>query len=364
MDPTQFASFMQALEARASVSYIHPETEAAAARMDAWCKSTAAMCAQNISFSDPTVRMDTATGLFTEQLQHVMAENIDQEYPGLMAVTGQIFPMASGIPRGAETVMQRGYSVTGQPTLLAGEAQDIHRVSLQGQEEATRIIGLAVKWAMTLQQSDAAAMAGVPLDSMGMAAANELMNREFDRLLTLGDATYNIIGFANQVTKIWAAAGAGVEIATVGVPAAFVATWNTVATAANIMNDFSIMMARFRGGNVHEPTDCLMGSQTWSRLESLLAVAAGSESTVLEALKRRYPLITFRPWWRLDTAGAAGGERVILFANKKRVAEGIVTVMPENLQPVWTGVGFETVVYGRVGGIKATDTTGILYADM
>jgi hypothetical protein len=291
-----------------------------------------------------------------------MATSYDQKYPGLLARS--FMTMASGIPEGAETVVQRGYDITGRATVLAGEATDVMRVSLSGTQQSTPIVGLAAKWGITLQQLAAAQMAGVQLDAKGMLASRLIVEREIDSLLALGDATLGLIGLCNQVIKVWGAAGAGVNMAAVGAPVGFTAAWdNPVTTAAQIMADIAILYGYFRAGNIYAPTDLVCGSGTYARLEMDQAIV-GSEKSILELIKSRFPGLTVSSWWRLDAAGTGTGERVMLYAKDPMVVEGIVSKEPTYLQPVWTGLGYETVTYARCGGIQAADTTGIVYADM
>jgi hypothetical protein len=306
-------------------------------------------------------RTDTATGLFEEMLRHVMATEYDRPYPGLMA--RGLMPAASGIPAGAETVVQRGYDITGRPELVVSDARDIPRVSMNGIESTVRIVGLAIKWGISYDEMLSAAMAQVDLNGKGLTAARTVQEREIDLLLSTGDVQYGVIGFANQAVKAWAAAGAGVRLAVAGNPAGFTATWATAATAAQILADFATLETSFTAGNVHYPTDCLMGSATMARLKTL-TVVAGTTETVLDVLKKIYPNISFRQWWRLDTAGAAGGERVVLFERGPMCAEAIVSLEPTLLPVVWDGFGWETVCYARCGGIQSADSTTIVYADM
>ena len=306
------------------------------------------------------IHMDTSTAMFAQQLEHLMAEDYDQKFPGVK--WREFVPAASGIPAGAETVLQRGYSYAGHSTILAGDGFDVRRVTVDALEQRTRVVSLAVKWAITLQQLRAAAMANVPLDAKGMMAARRILEVDTDAIISLGDASLGLIGFVNQVTKAWGAVGAGVVLCAVGAPVGFTATWDTAATAAQILADVAIMVGFYRAGNVWEPTDLVLGSQTFTRLESLVALA-GSPQTVLEVIRSRFGL-KVSSWYRLDTASTTTGERAVMYARDKSVVEAIVPVETEILQPLWTGLGFETVSHTRCGGIQAADTNGIIYADM
>ena len=329
-----------------------------------WVRAVAEGCARHFDqFGGlpKSTRMDTATGMFEHQLRAVMAKDYDRPYPGLMARS--MMPAATGIPAGAETVLQKGFDITGRPELVVSDARDIPRVSLYQMTQTTRIVGLACKWGINYDEMLAAAMAGVDLDGKGLQAARTVQEREIDLLLSTGDAQYGITGFLNQATKAPAAAGAGVELYTTGAPVGFVAAWDATATAAQILADFAVLEAKFRSENVHWPTDCLLGSGTYARLNTL-TVVAGTTDTVLDVLRQRYPGINFRQWWRCDAAGVGAVERAVLYERGDMTAESIVSLEPTMLAPVWDGFGWETVCYARCGGIQAADTTGIVYIDM
>lgn len=338
-----------------------------------WCRGVAQGVAEHferygglpmVSGRVKTSRHDTATGMFEHQLRHVMTQSYDRPYPGLQA--RQQMPAATGIPAGAETVVQRGFDIMGRPELVVSDARDIPRVSLQATQDVSRVVGLACKWGINYDEMLAAAMADVDLDGKGLIAANTVQEREIDLLLSTGDAQYGIIGLLNQATKAPAAVGAGVELYTTGAPVAFVSAWDgsgAGSTAAQILADWAILEAKFRSENVHFPTDCRLGSATYSRLNTL-TVVAGTTDTVLDVLRQRYPGINFQPWWRCDAAGVGGVERAVLFERGDMTAESIVSLEPTMLAPVWDGFGWETVSYSRCGGIQAADTTGIVYIDM
>jgi hypothetical protein len=166
--------------------------------------------------------------------------------------------------------------------------------------------------------------------------------------------------------KAPAAAGAGVELYITGAPAAFVADWDGAATAAQILNDFALLMAvRFYGdGMVHAPTDCLFGQNSWARVETLQAFAT-SDKTVLEVLRGRYPGVNFQHANRCTNANIAGNnDRNMLYQRDPMVIESIVSLEPTQLPPVWNGWGWETVTYARCGGVQIADQTGMVYIDM
>lgn len=332
-----------------------------------WCHGVAQGVARHFdSYGGlpKSMRLDTATGLFEHQLRAVMAKSYDRPYPGLM-MRGTM-PAATGIPAGAETVVQRGFDISGRPELVVSDARDIPRVGLQATQEVSRIVGLACKWGINYDEMLAAAMAGVDLNGKGLIAAFTIQEREIDLILATGDAQYGLLGLANQATKAPAAAGAGVELYTTGAPAAFVSAWDgsgAGSTAAQILADWAILEAKFRGDNVHFPTDCLLGSATYARMNTL-TVVAGTTDTVLDVLRQRYPGIRFQQCWRCDAAGVGAVERAVLYERGDMTAESIVSLEPTMLAPVWDGFGWETVCYSRVGGIQAADTTGIVYIDM
>lgn len=310
--------------------------------------------------SDPMIykwlkRNDTSTALFSEQLEHLLAKMYDRRYPANRA--REFLPMASGIPSGAETVASIGFDLHGKATLLSSYGEDVRRVAIDAKKSIWPIIGVAAAWALTVQQARASAMAGVPIDSKGLMAAKRVIENAIDALLTVGDADRGILGFVNQTT------GSGGVTLKVAGDADFTALWHSTATAAEILNDIAVMVDAIEGTELFTPTDLVIDTTSYHRMRNLFVVT-GSPVTVLDQIREEFGLRVNR-WRKLNLANAAGNApRAILYEKSDEVVEGIVSQEPEQLPSIWTGLGWQTIMHARCGGVKLENTAGIIYADL
>lgn len=297
-------------------------------------------------------RNDTTTALFEQQLEALLAKSYDKKYPALKA--RQFIPSGAGIPTGAETVSSYGYDLKGEATILASYGEDVRRVDLDGVKTTWNIVGIAAAWMMTVQQARGATMAGVDIDSKGLMAARRLIERKIDDLLTSGDADAGIDGFAALTTG---ATGVTLENKT----GDLTGDWLT-ATAANTLADLDVCFQNFADASIWEPTDILVPTTLyphWRRTQ----LSTGSDYTLLKWIEEQYG-VRVSSWNKLNTADSAGtGGRVIIYTRDEEVVSSIISQEPEQLPSVWKGLGWETIMHARCGGVRVENPKGILYAD-
>lgn len=297
-------------------------------------------------------RQDTTTALFEQQLEALLAKSYDKTYPGLKA--RQFIPAGPGIPTGAETVSSYGYDIKGEATVLAGYGEDVRRVEIDGVKSTWSIVGVAASWALSVQQARNATMAGVDLDSKGLMAARRLIDRKIDDLLTNGDADAGLDGFAALTTG---ASGVYIE----NKSGDLTGDWLT-ATAANTIADLNICFANFHDGSIWEPTHLLIEPALYARWQTL-QLSTGSDLSLLDWVQSRFE-VSVEKWNKLQTADSAGtAGRAILYAKDEEVISSIISQEPEQLPSVWSGLGWETIMHARCGGVRVENAKGILYAD-
>lgn len=297
-------------------------------------------------------RNDTTTALFEQQLEALLAKSYDKKYPALKA--RQLIPAGGGIPSGAETVSSVGYDLKGEATVLGSYGEDVRRVELDGVKSTWNIVGIAAAWMMTVQQARGAAMAGVDLDSKGLMAARRLIERKIDDLLAAGDADAGIDGFAALTTG---STGVYLENKT----GDLTGDWLT-ATAANTLADLDLCFANFDDAAIWKPTHMVVPTALKARWRSL-QLSTGSDYTLLRWIEDQYE-VEVDSWYRLNTADSAGtAGRVIIYAKDEEVVSSIISQEPEQLPSVWKGLGWETIMHARCGGVRVENPKGILYAD-
>ena len=297
-------------------------------------------------------RNDTSTALFEQQLEAVLAKSYDKKYPELKARS--FIPSGPGIPTGAETVSSYGYDINGEATILAGYGEDVRRVDIDGVKSTWNIVGIAAAWMLTVQQARGATMAGVDIDAKGLMAARRVIARKIDDLLTEGNADVGVDGFAALTTG---STGVYLENKT----GDLTGDWLT-ATAANTLADLDLCIKNFSDASIWTPTDLIIEPGLFARWRSLQK-STGSDYALLDWISEKYEL-NVSMWNRLQTADSAGtAGRAILYAKSDEVISSIISQEPEQLPSVWKGLGWETIMHARCGGVRVENPKGILYAD-
>lgn len=297
-------------------------------------------------------RADTSTALFEQQLEALLSKSYDKKYPELKARS--FLPSGSGIPNGAETVSSYGYDINGEATILAGYGEDVRRVDIDGVKSTWNIVGIAAAWMMTVQQARGATMSGVDIDGKGLMAARRVIERKIDDLLTEGNADVGVDGFVALTTG---STGVMLENKTGNLTG----DWLT-ATAANTLADLDICVKNFEDAQIFTPTDLLVEPGLFARWRSL-QLSTGSDYTLLDWISEKYELNVSK-WNRLQTADSAGtAGRAILYEKSDDVVSSIISQEPEQLPSVWKGLGWETIMHARCGGVRVENPNGILYAD-
>ena len=297
-------------------------------------------------------RNDTTTAAFQQQLEALLSKMYDRPYAPLKS--RQLIPTAPGIPSGAETVSTIGFDIKGEATVLASYGEDIPRVDLDGSKSTWNIVGLGAAWMLTIQQARAAALTGVDINSKGLFAAMNFIERKIDSLIWDGDSDLGIDGFLALTTG---ATGCPILNKT----GTLTGDWDT-GTAANALADFHLVYDQVTTDDIFVPTDCILDTTTYVRWMALKH-GTDSDMSVMEYLSKKYD-IQFHKLKKADTADSAGtGPRAVLYEKSDRVVEAIVSQEPEMFPSVWRGTGWETVAHARCGGVMVNNPRGICYAD-
>jgi hypothetical protein len=244
--------------------------------------------------------LDRAESAFFErELESIKSRTFDIKYPQLMA--NRFVPVNTEANAGATEVTYRQFDRVGKAEIIARNAPRMPRVDVFGSEfpRPTRPVGAS--YGYDLLEIRAAAMAGRPLNARRAAVCRRAVEEKIDEVVSIGAPEYGIeTGFINDADiAIDAAAG----------------VWSA-ATADAIIADVSDMwqaMVTDTKGIENRPNTLILPDAQWA-LISTLPRSTQSDTTVREFLMRAFPSLTMiEPWYRLDTAGAGGVDRGILY---------------------------------------------------
>jgi len=295
-------------------------------------------------------RNDIDTALFSQLLEAVLSKTYDKPHRRLKA--REIVPEGPPVHPGAETVATFGFDYTGSASVLASYGEDVNKVEVYGKKSTRNIVGVAAKWAITLQQVRASAMSGIDIDGKSLAAAKYFVDKKIDDLIADGDADLGIDGFLALTTS---------SVLYENQSGDLTGNWDTSTTVAEIEADIKVCMANYDSDGIFEPTHLIVPTSTFANWRHL-RIDSTSQTTMLEYIADKFDLEIIK-WKKCDTAAASSATRNVFFAKEDSVVSSIVSQEPEQLPSVWTGLGWETVMHARCGGVRVENPRGILYAD-
>jgi hypothetical protein len=132
------------------------------------------------------------------QLNHIQKEVIKQDFPEMLMMSGAAIDISSELPAAARTYTFNLFNYVGSAAILANGAQDIPMVNAYAEEKIGQIRTLANGYAVTLDDLEGAAYAGVNITAEFGIGAREIMERTADLLAYTGDTRYNLYGFLNH----------------------------------------------------------------------------------------------------------------------------------------------------------------------
>jgi hypothetical protein len=317
-------------------------------RIRDWITAFVAKVAGNPMIRVDGLRMDAGeTALLTQQLEAMMTELFNTEYPELK--TRRFFPVDNSQPNGARTVAYRQYDQAGRAKYpIANYGDDIPLVNVQGRKHITPIIGLAAGYEISIQDLRAAAMAGVPIDTMLADAARVAIEQGIDEIAAVGDADAGIEGFLNHS-----------NIPTV---TALTGTWST-ASAEDIIADVEELWHEIpiQTNQLHYPNTLILDPISYKHTSKHLTNASVSVKKYL--LENLEGLTGIDQWHRLQTAGAAGVSRIMAYQKSPRTGRILIPQEFESFPPQERNLSYIVPCHARCGGAMVPYPLAFGYMD-
>lgn len=241
---------------------------------------------------------------FARELEHIKAQTYDIRYPELKA--RMFVPVSNEVDRGATAVTYQQFDRSGRAKIIANNAKDIPRVDVSGQEFTRPVREVAVGYGFTIKEIRSAALARRPLNAMKAAAARRAVEEVLDEVAAIGAPEYGIAeGFINNGAVNIDTLGAGQDWATL------VAGSANRTIVAQVQAAVTRVIAASKG--VFRPNTVLVPEDQYS-LISMTPFGDNSDKTILEFILSKFAEITaVEPWYRLDAAGGASADRMVVY---------------------------------------------------
>lgn len=133
-----------------------------------------------------------------EQLEHVQSVVVEQDFPERLVSSGELVPVSTELPAGAETYSYKIMTAVGEAAILANGADDIPIVSAFTEKRTGEIKTIVDGYEYTIEDLEAAQFSGMNLDTSMGVIAREIIEAKLDALGYDGDSSHNLLGLLNH----------------------------------------------------------------------------------------------------------------------------------------------------------------------
>jgi hypothetical protein len=316
-------------------------------RMLDWAKRSGEMAASIRARHDCVVADAAETAHFTRQLEQILSKTFDVQYP--LMRSRDFFPVDNAYNEAIETITYRQYDRMGEAKLIANFSDDLPRATIHGTEFTSGVATFGLSYELNVLSMRQAQLTNTPLQEKSLDACVSGIALSLDDAAAFGVPEKNIKGFLNHsdIEVINAATG----------------DWTT-ADPDNILADIREGWYKIYEDSkeVIKPDTLLIPSSIWKYLQQPRTTQ--SDTTIAQYLMQNLEgLKNMDGWYKLDTAGAAGGERAVMY--KKDPALGWIADVQAFRQhsPQEKNLSMVVNTTARTGGAIIPYPVGFKYMD-
>lgn len=288
-------------------------------------------------------RLDVNPAVFARQLvTATLSELFRHEFEETKWSNGLLVPIDRSLSDGATEYSYLELQHTGLAEIVSDNATDLPRSEIQGQNNVMPIKTVGCSFSYSTQEVRSAALQGMfNIPAEKSLAARTSHDFAINNFIRDGVPASGLDGFTN-------APGITVQTAAVG-------SWTPASTPADIVSDFTtaantIIIA---SGGVEVPDHAVFPLDQFTTI-STLQNSTASDITVLDFLKKAFPMITTWEWEPgLATASAAGGPAAMIYKKDMSKARAVMPMMLQALAPEQRGLTFIVNLESRFGGVMA-----------
>ena len=294
------------------------------------------------------------TMALSQQLEQVLSETIRWVYPGLIGL--DLIPLQAGVHPGAETVAWFELNEIGYAKMIANYATDLPLVGQYAMKNTSPIKSCGDAFVYSTQDLRAAALLGVPLTSDLAKIAKEMIGRQIEKVLALGDTTLSLPGFAKNS-----------NVTIIDGSTALVGDWDAAGTdGGEILDDLNMIVEALSvaSDGVHNVTDIVMPRTLMQYANTKRVAPTYSAETAMEAFRKAHPQIKVWNWVQLNTADAGNdGPRLIAYEKSPTNMSAVVPIEFQAQPPQPDNLHFKVPCEGRTGGALVKRPLAMTYVD-
>lgn len=297
----------------------------------------------------PMFHADANAAVFARQLvTATINELFRHEFEETKWSSGLFLPIDGSLSDGATEYSWNELVHTGLAEIVSDNATDVPQAELQGQNNVRPVKTVACSFTYSTQEVRTAMLNGLfNIPTEKSLAAREAHDFALNNFIRDGVPTHGLDGFTTAPGIVVQTAGTG--------------TWAT-ATAAQIVADFSTAANSIitNTDGVEVPDHAVFPIAQYTRI-STLQNSAASDITVLDYLKRAFPMVSTWDWEPgLDQASAAGGPAAMIFKKDPRKARVVQPMTLQAMAPEQRGLTFRVTLESRFGGVMVPKPRSVL----
>ncbi len=293
---------------------------------------------------DPRGRYDAQTlAISARQLEHVMSEVYEEEFPNLRMANGEIIPIDSSVPEGAETFTYYLYSAIGVARFSSAySSKTSPRATITGARVSGNVENMEGSYGYTARDLRNAAFASLPLDSMLAVAERRSHMELLNKTGLWGREDLGLPGFLNHpnITHVSPPNG----------------DWET-ATVDEIIADVNLAIdtAELISFGMRQSNVLLLPRERMLLIKTRRLGAGDGGMTILKFLQEAHPGVSFEVLNELapdNSDDNLDDMTAVAFTRDARLAS-LVVPMPYRQYPVQqSGLNFEVPTESSTGGVK------------
>ena len=270
----------------------------------------------------------------------------------------KFIPAQGGVGQWAGSWTYKVLSEFGVAKFIGDYAEDLPPVSRALELRTVLIRTIADSYGYSEAELMTWLAAGVDVSRDDAETARRKIDEKVDEVLLLGDKSVSVEGLFNN---------SNVSVATIEAGATSSATAWSGKTVDEIVKDVQTLVdAIYNGSKNTVKGDTLILPHSAFAHVSTTRVGATDSRTILEHLKAVFAAQGIVNWYesaKLDTAGASGKTRAVLYRKAPNVVAYVLPVPFRQKEAQECALHYKVPCYARIGGTVIKNIKGVVYAD-
>ena len=252
--------------------------------------------------------------ILARQLDYVKAQTYDRKLPPMRGL--ELVPTSSDAPQWAEMIVYRSYDIVGIAKIVANYADDLPRADVKGTERMAPVRTIGDSYGYNVNELMASVGLGINLPQRKASAARMAIEVKINQIALVGDALYGLYGITNHPN--------------IGTTTGLTGSWNTTATAEQIVADTDILYQAVltQSKGVHTPNRFALPLTALAAARRKKLTGTGGKSAY-DSIRESYPALEIMGMVELE-AGAAATDSLALMGEFSVENASMELVMPFN----------------------------------